>query len=314
MDYENNDYPEETPKVVHEKVEAVKGEPEKKPVLKYVAVGMLSFFAFIGLWTSFYTVDEGHVGIVKRFSEAKNQVTPGLHFKIPFIDTVEELEVRTRKNEEKMASATKEQMPLTISVSVNWTVNRASALDLFKKYGGLRQFEQRILAPRFRSATKDSIPQFTAEQLIQNRSDAIALIEQNLIEEMKDFPVVVDNIQVEDINLPEKYIRSIEIKQTEKNLADAEKHKLARQKLEAMREVNTADARAQGILKVARAEAEAVKIKGQAEAEAIDAKGKALRNNPLVVKLTEAQRWNGQLPKTILGKGGLPILDMRESK
>lgn len=281
------------------------------PIGKKVIYGVVGFIALWGIFSSFYTVDEGHVGIVKRFSEAKSQVTPGLHFKVPFIDSVEEIEVRTRKNEEKMASATAEQMPLTIGVSVNWTVNRDSALDLFKRYGGLPQFEQRILDPRFRSATKEAIPKFTAEQLIQDRASAIAKIEQNLVEEMKGFPVVVDNIQIENITLPQKYIQSIETKQTEKNLADAEKHRLERQRLEALRDVNTADAKAQGIIKVAEAEAKAVKLAGEAEAAAIEAKGKALRNNPLIVKLTEAQQWDGQLPKTILGKSGMPILDMR---
>ena len=87
-----------------------------------VAVGVI-----IAAVNSVYTVNEGHIGIVKRFSEAKEQVNPGLHFKVPFIDSVEEIEVRTRKNEEKMASSTKEQMPVTISVSVNWTVDKTAA-------------------------------------------------------------------------------------------------------------------------------------------------------------------------------------------
>ena len=64
------------------------------------------------LLSAFYTVEEGHVGIVKTFGEAKSQVDPGLHFKVPFIDTVEEMEVRTRKNVEDMASSTSEQMPI----------------------------------------------------------------------------------------------------------------------------------------------------------------------------------------------------------
>ena len=256
-------------------------------------------------------MNEGHIGIVKRFSEAKKQVSPGLHFKVPFVDSVESIEVRTRKNEEKMSSSTKEQMPVTVHVSVNWTVNRDSALDLFKQYGGLSQFEQRILAPRFRSATKDVIPQYEAEQLIQDRASAIQGIERSLVEEMRDFPVIVDNIQIENIELPKKYLTSIETKQTEKNLAAAEQHKLERQRLEALRAVNTADAKAQGIIKVAEAEADAIRLKGQAEAEAIEAKAKALRDNPLIVSLTEAQAWDGRLPSTIMGEGALPILDMR---
>ena len=266
---------------------------------------------FIILASSVYTVNEGHIGIVKRFSEAKEQVNPGLHFKVPFIDSVEEIEVRTRKNEERMASSTKEQMPVTVSVSVNWTVDKTAALELFRQYGGLSQFESRILDPRFRSATKDVIPRFDAEKLIQDRASAIQAIEANLIEEMKEFPVTVDNIQIENIQLPAKYLTSIETKQTEKNLAAAEEHKLARQNLEAQRDVNTAQAKADGIRAIAIAEAEAIRIKGLAEAEAITAKAKALGNNPLIVKLTEAQNWDGKLPATMLGGQNMPILDLR---
>jgi regulator of protease activity HflC (stomatin/prohibitin superfamily) len=268
----------------------------------------------IAAMQSYYIVVEGHVGIVKRFGEAKGQENPGLHLKIPFIETVEMIEVRTRKNAERMASSTKEQMPVTIEVSVNWTVNKEAAMDLFKKYGGLLQFEQRILDPRFRSATKDTIPQFEAEQLIQDRASAIQGIERRLTEEMAGFPVAVDNIQIENIVLPKKYISSIEIKQTEKNLAAAEKHKLERQRLEALRGVNTADAKAQGILKIAEAEAQSILLKGKAEAQAIEAKAKALKSNPLIVKLTEAQGWDGKLPTTIMGSTSMPILDMRPNK
>lgn len=268
----------------------------------------------VAVMNSYYIVIEGHVGVVKRFGEAKDQENPGLHFKIPFIETVEMIEVRTRKNAEKMASSTKEQMPVTVEVSVNWTVNKEAALDLFKKYGGLNQFEQRILDPRFRSATKDTIPQFEAEQLIQDRASAIQGIERRLSDEMAAFPVVVDNIQIENIGLPQKYINSIEIKQTEKNLAAAEEHKLERQRLEALRAVNTADAKAKGILKVAEAEAQSILLKGKAEAEAIEAKAKALKNNPLIVKLTEAQAWDGKLPSTMMGEGVMPIMDIREAK
>ncbi len=278
---------------------------------KVISSAVLGLLGLSVIFSSVYTVEEGHVGIVKRFGEAKYQENPGLHFKLPFIDSVEPIEVRTRKNAEKMASSTQEQMPVTVEVSVNWTADKEAALDLFRKYGGLTQFEQRILDPRFRSATKDTIPKYEAEQLIQDRALAIQGIEQRLIEEMAGFPVVVDNIQIENIELPAKYIQSIEIKQTEKNLAAAEEHKLERQRLEALREVNTADAKAQGIIKVAEAEAKAIVLKGEAEATAIEAKAKALRDNPLIVSLTEAQNWDGKLPSTIMGEGSLPILDMR---
>lgn len=280
-------------------------------VIKIITHMVLVIFASALLLGSFYTVDEGHIGIKKQFSEAISQHTPGLHFKAPFIQDIVPIEVRTRKNTEKMSSSTFEQMPVTVIVSVNWTVDKSAALELYKKYGGLSQFENRILDPRFRSATKDVIPHFKAEQLIQDRASAIAMIEEKLLMKMADYPVTMDDVQIENIQLPEKYINSIEIKQTEKNLADAETHKLARQDLKAQQAVNTAKARAKGIEFIAKAEANAIRVKGLAEAEAITAKAKALGNNPLVVKLTEAQNWDGKLPATVLGSSVMPIMDMR---
>lgn len=261
-----------------------------------------------------YTVDEGHVGIVKRFGEAKEQVNPGLHFKIPYVDSVEILEIRTRKNLEKLNASTHEQMPVTAEVSINWTVKRDQAFDLYKRFGGLSQFESRILDPKLRSATKAALARYKAEEIIQNRTQVIALIEELLVEVMQEYPVKLDSAQLEDLGLPKKYIQSIETKQTEKNLAAAEQHRLERQKLEAQREVNTAnakrdaakataDGRAYAIKTEAVAEAQAIKLKGLAEAEAIKKKAEALNDSNVLVEYVRAQQWNGQMPQTIMGGG-----------
>lgn len=274
-----------------------------------------SVFAFMLMWGSFFVVQEGYVGVVKRTGQVIKQEVAGFHLKLPFLDSVEHIEVRTRIASGELAGATLEQMPITTKVSVNWTVERESVSDLYKQYGSLSQFHQRILAPRIKAEVKNVLPKFTAEKLVNSRSDAVRLIQANLIESLSEFPVTIDSFQLENISLPEKYLQSIETKQTEKNLADAEKHKLERQRLEALREVNIADAKSQGILKVAKSEAEAIKLKGYAEAHAIEAKGKALRDNPLIVKLTEAQQWDGKLPTQLWNSGGsangvVPILDV----
>ena len=48
-------------------------------------------------WSALYTIDEGHVGIVKRFGEATVQVNPGLHYKIPFVNNyLLQVQVSTR--------------------------------------------------------------------------------------------------------------------------------------------------------------------------------------------------------------------------
>lgn len=298
-------------------------ELDTKKITKSLA--SVSSLIIIGavLWSVFYTIDEGHVGIVKRFGEATTQVNPGLHTKVPFADSVEELEIRTRKNAEVLKASTFEQMPVQAEVSVNWTVIRADAFLLYKNYGGLDQFENRILDPRLRSAAKDALARYKAEEIVQNRSGVIQKMEETLLEAMKEFPVKLDSVQIENLVLPQKYLQSIETKQTEKNLAAAEKHRLERQKLEAQREVNTAEAKrdaeraradgsAYAITTEAKAEAEAIKLKGLAEAEAIQKKAEAIKSNKVLVDYVKAQQWDGKLPSTVMGSGQDILWNMKE--
>lgn len=279
-----------------------------------VVIIVMAFVLLIVAFQALYTVDEGHVGIIKRFGEATEQVNPGLHVKIPFVDRIEVLEIRTRKNVEKLNASTHEQMPVTAEVSINWTVRRDQAFELFKSYGGLSQFETRILDPKLRSAAKDALARYKAEEIIQNRSRVITQIEELLLEEMKEYPVKLDSAQLENLGLPAKYIQSIETKQTEKNLAAAEKHRLDRQQLEAQREVNTAnakrdaakataDGKAYSIEIEAIAEAQAIRVKGVAEAESIKKKADALSQSRVLVEYVRAQQWNGQMPQTMMGEG-----------
>ena len=143
---------------------------------KQIGAIVAGFAVLVLVFFSVYTVEEGHVGIVKRFSKAIAQVDPGLHLKIPFVDTVEAIEVRQRKNTETLAAATENQLPVTADVSINWTVDRPSAMKLFIQYGGLAQFESRILDPKLRSAAKAAISKFPADQLIRNRQAAVNAI------------------------------------------------------------------------------------------------------------------------------------------
>jgi regulator of protease activity HflC (stomatin/prohibitin superfamily) len=294
-----------------------------KNVTTHFIKGAVAVAIIIGIWSAFYTIDEGHVGIVKRFGEATTQVNPGLHTKVPFADTIEELEIRTRKNTENMKASTFEQMPVQAEVSVNWTVNRIEAFELYKGYGGLDQFESRILDPRLRSATKDALARFKAEQIIQNRGQVIQKIEETLLTAMSDFPVKLDSVQIENLILPQKYLQSIETKQTEKNLAAAEMHRLERQKLEAQREVNTAEAKrdaekaradgsAYAIITEATAEAQAIKLKGLAEAEAIQKKAAAIKSSSVLVDYVKAQQWDGKLPTTVMGSGQDILWNMKQ--
>jgi regulator of protease activity HflC (stomatin/prohibitin superfamily) len=136
-------------------------------------------------------------------------------------------------------------------------------------------------------------------------------------------PVIIDSVQIENIDFSDAYEASIE----QRMLAEVEVQRLRqnaeREKVQAeitvtqanaQADARRADAQAQAdsVRLQAQADAEAIRLKGDAEAQAIKARGDALRDNPGLVSLTQAEKWNGQLPTTILPNGAIPMLNLTQ--
>ena len=52
-------------------------------------------------------------------------------------------------------------------------------------------------------------------------------------------------------------------------------------------------------------------LTGNAEAEAIKARGDALNENPNLIGLVQAERWDGKLPTTMLPNSTVPFMNMK---
>ncbi len=89
-----------------------------------------------------------------------------------------------------------------------------------------------------------------------------------------------------------------------------------RSQIRALGDANAAREQAKGQadarLVLAQTEAKAIQLKGEAEALAIRAQNEALGNNPRLVELRKAERWDGQLPKQMLGQV-VPFMNVDQS-
>jgi len=86
---------------------------------------------------------------------------------------------------------------------------------------------------------------------------------------------------------------------------------LEREKLNAEMVRTKAKGEADAMVMKAEADAQAIKMRGDADAYAIKAKGAALAQNPALVQLVQAERWDGKLPQTMIPSGTLPIIDVK---
>ena len=271
---------------------------------------------------SVYTVQEGNIGIVKRWGEAIDQVDPGMNFKVPFIDSVKEIDIRTQKYTLILTASTtgtnekgesELQMPSTVTVSANWNIPKDQALKIFIDYGSLAQYEDRILDPRVTRSVKQIFPQYDIETIISDREAVRSGIEVALIDSLAGEMVKMTAINLENVKFHSKIAAAVTKKQVAKLQLQEQRDILATQALKAAEKTNIADAEAAGIALISIQKAAAIAREGLAEAASITAKAKALGNNTNIIKLTEAQNWDGKLPSTILGSGNMPILDMRKN-
>ena len=85
---------------------------------------------------------------------------------------------------------------------------------------------------------------------------------------------------------------------------------LEQQRIQAQIVVTQAQGAADARVAEAKAQAEATRLAGDAEAHAIRVRGEALRDNPDLIRLVTAERWDGILPTTMLPGGTIPFVDI----
>lgn len=274
---------------------------------------LLTLGTVLVLFMSIYTIGEGERGVVTRFGEAKYQVEPGLHFKVPFMDAVKEIEIRERKSVEDLAGATKNQLPITATVSVNWIVNSDAIMEIYRRYGSLEQFENRILDPKLRQAAKAAMAEFNADELIRDRQAATARILAIMVEVMAPYPVGINSPQIENVALPQTYLDAVLAKEKAREDAAREEYNLERQALEAKQAVQTSEATAEATRNIADADAYKARAEAEAKADAIrvvkaaEAAGirevqSALNDtSSILIDYIRQTRWDGVMPQTVVG-------------
>ncbi len=262
--------------------------------------GILVVIVLAIIWMGIYRIDAGHVGIVKRFGNVIAVVDPGLHVKIPYADTVEEMEVRERAFEMQLAAASQDPLEIPVTVTVNWLVKRQEVKDLYIQFGSLEQFEARIIRPRLNDAVKGVTSRYTVNDLLRKRSEYRDLSQKQFVSRMPD-NIEVTGFSIVDVGFPPEYTKAIRAKQVAREQAETEKFVLERQRLTSAQITQSAEAQRDADKARADGKAYEIKVQGQAQAEAIRIMGEALAKHPVVVDYKKVERWGGTFPTTFMG-------------
>jgi regulator of protease activity HflC (stomatin/prohibitin superfamily) len=233
------------------------------------------------------TVSYGERGVLLRFGAVTGIVkNEGLYFKMPFIDHVEILDIKTKKSEVDADASTKDLQLVTSKVALNYHINPAGIAQFFQKFGN--NFEPNVLDPGLQEILKAVTARYTAEEVITKREmvreDTNALLKERFLPQ----GMIIDGLNIVNFHFSKVFNDAIEAKVTAEQNALAARNKLEQVKFEAQQMIEAANGKAKAI---------------QVEASAI-------ANNPLVLQLRGLEKWNGILPQ-YMGSNSVPFIQIK---
>lgn len=263
------------------------------------------------LWGSWYTIDTRQRGLILTNGRISGEADPGLHFKTPFIDSVVEISTESHRVEYlNMELYSKDQQPAKMAVSVLYHVLPSRIGEVYSRFTSSKGIEDRIIQPKVFEQSKNVFGQFDAVTAVQERTKLnaeIAKAVHNAIAGM-GVPAEIESVQIENVEFSPEYMKSIEQRMQASVEVDRIKQNALREKVTAEITVTRANAEAEATIARAKAESDAIKLRGDAEASAIKARAEALGANPNLVTLTQAEKWDGKLPSTMVPNSGVPFL------
>jgi regulator of protease activity HflC (stomatin/prohibitin superfamily) len=276
---------------------------ESLRVGKIIGTILSSILVLTLAFGSFGTVRAGERGVKTRLNAVVGVVDPGLYFKLPFIEHVERMEVKTRtvnydKNGEgdgldtaQLSGASKDLQDVRIGVVVNYRINPEKVDAIYSQYRSVENFQFNVIEPIIREVVKSTSAQYTAEELVTKRAEYSDKVNISLADRFTSKYATLERFSVTNFEFSKSFTQAIEAKVTAVQNAEAAKNKLEQVKFEAQQTIETAKAQAESI----RIQAQAITSQGGAD----------------YVKLKAIEKWKGEVPTTMIPGATVPFLDLR---
>lgn len=255
-------------------------------VLALVAVVLTTIFS------SVHTVDNGHIGIVKQFGNLVGTTHAGLVTTAPWQSLASvsvRNELRTYDMDRTNSAVSSDSQPVFLKVQVNYSLQRAGAVQLYQNTGG--QYVERILDPAVYQDVKEVTALYRAVEFAQNREQIRQQIEKKLQadvgnvrdeETKKPIPAIrINSVSLRNVDFTEALKQAIEQTVEANQNAKRAQAQVAIKEAEAKQAVAEATGEAQSNVARAEGEAKATLTRARADAAANRLKAATLNQNLL---------------------------------
>ena len=246
---------------------------------KSVVFAIIGVILLVTLLSSFQIIESGEVGLKIRFGKiVDTSLNEGLNLKIPYIESIQKVNIKVQKVEIPAESSTKDMQIINTTIAVNYRVDSKKASNLYRTVGNT--YETTVLVPAIQESIKSAIANYNAEEITTKRSEVSKNCLTALQSKVEKYGIVIEDLNLTNFNFSAEYTRAIEEKQVaEQNL---EKAKL---------------------------EAEAKIVEAEATKKANDLMKQSLTDELIAKQFIE--KWDGKLPTTYAGDDILGIFNIK---
>lgn len=234
---------------------------------KLLILPVLLFLVFI---SSAFIVSEGQHGIVMQFSKIKRDAedvpvafAPGLHFKVPFIDSVRILDTRIQTLDDQADRfVTSEKKDLIIDFYVKWQIEDLATYYLAT--GGNKVQAEALLKRKINNGLRSEIGSHTIKEIVSGKRGEVMETALKRMARSSELGIKVVDVRIKKINLPEEVSSSIYKRMRAERTAVAKEHRSQGQELS---EVIRANIDRKVSIMLAQADKESAETRGAGDAE-----------------------------------------------
>ncbi len=256
---------------------------------------LAALLVLVGL-NAFVIINPGQAGVLSILGKAQDgELLEGLHYKPPFISTVDIYDVTVQKFEVPAQSSTKDLQDLSASFAINFRLDPTKVVEIRRTQGSLQNIVAKIIAPQTQESFKIAAARRTVEEAITQRSELKEDFDNALNSRLEKYGIIVLDTSVVDLNFSPEFARAVEDKQ------------IAEQR--AQRAVYVAQEAEQ------QAQADINRAKGKAEAQRLLAETLKAQGGQLVLQKEAIEAWReggGQMPQVLVmsgeNNGAVPFL------
>lgn len=233
------------------------------------------------LIASFTIVPSGSSGVRVTLGKVSDTVMEsGLNFQIPLVQKTVVVNNQVQREDVQGEAASKDLQTVTYNVSVNYNVIASESAELYRTVG--KSWSEVIIRPAIQESVKSAIAEYTAEELITDRTSVSNLMLEEINGRMSEYGINIAEINIITMDFSPEFDAAIEAKTVATQQVLTEQQNLEKAKVVAQQKV----------------------VEAQAEAEANKTKSESITDEILMNEFLS--RWNGVMPY-VIGSDGLML-------